>query len=122
MDREITREMDGHDASSIAPTSTSLQIHGLVQERRNSIANALELRCSCTNPSKWYPYLILEVWVDSDDLLPHAFCQVHLESFVVLSSFVDAAVAPLLKPPVWRQRDDGTGGFAWKHSDNESNA
>ena len=28
------------------------QIDGLVQERRNSIANALELRLSCTNPSK----------------------------------------------------------------------
>ena len=31
-----------------------LQIDGLVQERRNSIANALELRLSCTKPSKWY--------------------------------------------------------------------
>ena len=30
-----------------------LDIHGLVQERRNSIANALELRLSCTNPSIW---------------------------------------------------------------------
>ena len=30
------------------------QIDGLVQERRNSIANALELRLSCTNPSIWY--------------------------------------------------------------------
>ena len=29
------------------------QIDGLVQERRNSIANALELRLSCTNPSKY---------------------------------------------------------------------
>ena len=31
----------------------SLQLHndGLVQERRNSSANALELRLSCTNPS-----------------------------------------------------------------------
>ena len=28
------------------------QIDGLVQERRNSIANALELRLSCINPSK----------------------------------------------------------------------
>ena len=28
-----------------------LHIDGLVQERRNSIANALELRLSCTNPS-----------------------------------------------------------------------
>ena len=27
---------------------------GLVQERRNSIANALELHLSCTNPSIWY--------------------------------------------------------------------
>ena len=27
-----------------------LYIDGLVQERRNSIANALELRLSCTNP------------------------------------------------------------------------
>ena len=25
-----------------------------MQERRNSIANTLELRLSCTNPSKWY--------------------------------------------------------------------
>ena len=30
------------------------QTDGIVQERRNSIANALELRLSCTNPSKWY--------------------------------------------------------------------
>ena len=28
-----------------------LYIDGLVQERRNSIANALELRLPCTNPS-----------------------------------------------------------------------
>ena len=28
----------------------SLCINGLVQERRNSIANALELHLSCTNP------------------------------------------------------------------------
>ena len=27
-----------------------INIAGLVQERRNSIANALELRLSCTNP------------------------------------------------------------------------
>ena len=28
-------------------------VDGLVQERRNSIANALELRLSCTNPSMY---------------------------------------------------------------------
>ena len=30
----------------------NLQIDGLVQERPNSIANTLELRLFCTNPSK----------------------------------------------------------------------
>ena len=30
------------------------QIDGLVQERRNSIADAMELRLSCTNPSNCY--------------------------------------------------------------------
>ena len=30
-----------------------IDIDGLVQKRRNSIANALELRISCTNPSIW---------------------------------------------------------------------
>ena len=29
-----------------------IQIDGLMQERHNSIGNALELRLSCTNPSK----------------------------------------------------------------------
>ena len=32
-------------------------IYGLMQERRNSIANALELRLSCINPSKYHRYL-----------------------------------------------------------------
>ena len=31
-----------------------LDIDGLVQERRNSIANALELRLSRINPSIWF--------------------------------------------------------------------
>ena len=30
-----------------------IYIDGLVQERRHSIANALELRLSCTNPLIW---------------------------------------------------------------------
>ena len=30
-------------------TINSIHVDGLVQERRNSIANALELRLSCTN-------------------------------------------------------------------------
>ena len=37
-------------------------IGGLVQERRNSIANALELRLSCTNQSIWNK---LSSWHDS---------------------------------------------------------
>ena len=35
--------------------TASYHIDGLVQERRNSIANALEFRLSCTNPLLWYP-------------------------------------------------------------------
>ena len=31
-----------------------LNLNGLVQERHNSIANALELHLSCTNPSIWW--------------------------------------------------------------------
>ena len=31
----------------------NLHYDGLVQERRNSIANALELHLSCTTPSIW---------------------------------------------------------------------
>ena len=36
-------------------------IDGLVQERRNSIANALELRLSCTNQSI-YGYYNISLW------------------------------------------------------------
>ena len=36
-------------------------IDGLVQEKHNYIANALELRLSCTNPSKYGPYV--HMWV-----------------------------------------------------------
>ena len=35
------------------------QIDGLMQEKCNSVANALELRLSCTNPSKWWFCVIL---------------------------------------------------------------
>ena len=37
--------------STWQPYRVSDHVDGLVQERRNSIANALELRLSCTNPS-----------------------------------------------------------------------
>ena len=37
---------------------------GLVQERRNSLANALELRLSCTNPSiEWYYFCVPLCWL-----------------------------------------------------------
>ena len=35
----------------VVTQETSIQFDGLLQERRNSIAHALELRLSCTNPS-----------------------------------------------------------------------
>ena len=37
----------------IALLSWDIQIDGLVPEGRNSITNELELRLSCTNPSKY---------------------------------------------------------------------
>ena len=37
-------------------------IDGLVQERHNPIANALELRLSCTNPSI-YEFKVSELYV-----------------------------------------------------------
>ena len=49
---------------------------GLVQERRNSIVNALELRVSCTNPSIYWSCGIethrlsaVDVMVNGDELL-----------------------------------------------------
>ena len=39
------------------------EVDGLVQERRNSISNALELRLSCTNPSKWKHFLHADFYV-----------------------------------------------------------
>ena len=45
---------------------SELYIDGLVQERRNSIANALQLRLFCTTPSIWYmPYISpTDIWRD----------------------------------------------------------
>ena len=37
--------------SDESESSHDLHVNGLVQERRNSIADALELRLSCTSPS-----------------------------------------------------------------------
>ena len=42
---------------AITNPGTYLQVDGLVQERRNSIALAMELRLSCSNPSK-YDFLL----------------------------------------------------------------
>ena len=51
--------------------TSSPHIDGLVQERCNSIGNALELRLSCTNQSIWShePTLVLEavgIWRDGE--------------------------------------------------------
>ena len=47
------------DTYQIMNSQKTFHIDGLVQERCNSIANALEVRLSCTNPSIWLPYLAL---------------------------------------------------------------
>ena len=48
--------------------SMTKHIDGLVQERRNSSANALELRLSCTNPSI-LSHLLCVSWNQWDDML-----------------------------------------------------
>ena len=51
-----------------------LQTHidGLMQERRNSVANALELRLSCTNPSIWAKHKCdISLFSDIDLLRPY---------------------------------------------------
>ena len=60
---------------------------GLVQERRNSIANALELRLSCTNPSIWDEGLckkdatpLLTHWSYVSLALTHRFVFIHTSS------------------------------------------
>ena len=45
-------------------------IDGLVQERRNSSANALELRLSCTNPSSWFTIVFQRVPIASPAAAP----------------------------------------------------
>ena len=42
-----------HRSQGGSEATTINQIEGLVQKRRNSSALAMELRLSCTNPSKW---------------------------------------------------------------------
>ena len=44
---------------------TYKKINVLVQQRLNSIANALELHVSCTNPSKWsmHPFKQYAIWL-----------------------------------------------------------
>ena len=62
-----------HGELTRVPKDVIIQLDGLVQERRNSIANALELRLYCTNPSicKWvkvtwinwrYTSIVVPVW------------------------------------------------------------
>ena len=47
--------------------NTRYDIDGLVQERRNSSALAMELRLSCTNPSVWSAFA-LPCWLISEDI------------------------------------------------------
>ena len=43
-------------------------VDGLVQERRNSIANALELHLSCTNPSMWQQPASRSSWTSTSNI------------------------------------------------------
>ena len=49
--------VNGRPDENIWTTFRNYEIDVLLQERRNSIANVLELRLSCINPSRWH-YLV----------------------------------------------------------------
>ena len=60
-------------ASSLAPRQDGIaHIEGLVQERRNSSALAMELRLSCTNPSVCHCSMIGECgkWMYWELMIP----------------------------------------------------
>ena len=46
------RALKGHSRQIVASMLTAPQDDGLVQEKRNFTANALEMSLSCTNPLK----------------------------------------------------------------------
>ena len=50
-------EETGSSANKTPFVSSVWHIDGLVQGRRNSIANALELRLSYINPSVWFTFV-----------------------------------------------------------------
>ena len=49
----LTNAMSPSDIDGDARDKNFVQINELVHGRHNSIASALELRLSCTNPFKW---------------------------------------------------------------------
>ena len=60
------RHNGGHFADDIFKFIFLHYIDGLVQERHNSIANALELRLSCTNPSTCSQKFVPEVSINNE--------------------------------------------------------
>ena len=90
-------------------------IDGLMQERRNSIANALELRLSCTNPSLWDITSALYCWCNIHTCFVIEVIEVTLKrlrlllcrfSFLTPKSAIFAASADLRSifssAPTWR--------------------
>ena len=69
---------------------TSYHIDGLMQERHNSSANALELFLSCTNPSIWYigwtGFCLNYEESHIHDLVQH--CYISIANMLESSSFV----------------------------------
>ena len=64
-----------------------------MQERRNSIANALELRLPCTNPSIWRCFPQLNI-VASDQGSPEQTAQVSITVAVQRDQYL-----PVIRPP-----------------------
>ena len=63
-----------------------LHIDGLMQERRNFIANALELRLSCTYPSIWYEEHHNVKWYQMLQV-KEKFCRRHVRMYFTAKMF-----------------------------------
>ena len=69
---------------------------GLMQERRNSIANAMELRLSCTNPSIYLLIIVSLLCLDSISMVgDHSF------NLRVPVYNQEGQVEPYITPSVW---------------------
>ena len=93
-------------------------INGLVQERRNSMANALDLRLSCTNPSICCAGIIKQrVYTHYIDIIMGAMASRNTSLTIVYSIVYSAQIKENIKAPRhWPLWGEFTGGFPAQRS------